>query len=74
MKPKRWYQKRLGKYFDEHYGLYEDTAEYYVDPDVNQWMFNITELNIKVKLICHDDETVEERRYYVHKKEDKIRN
>ena len=24
MKPKRWYQKRLGKYFDEHYDLYED--------------------------------------------------
>lgn len=61
----KWYQRRLAKYFEENYGLYEDTAEYFVDPDVNQWAFYISELGVKVRLTCNDDGKVLEEKYSV---------
>ena len=35
----KWYQRRLAKYFNEHYHEIEDEAEFYTDPDCNQWQF-----------------------------------
>lgn len=32
MKPEKWYQRRLAKYFTEHFEQYEDTAEFWNDP------------------------------------------
>lgn len=55
MKSRRWYQRRLAAYFDTHYIQYEDTAEFWNDPAMNQWKFDIPELNERVELTCYDD-------------------
>ena len=55
MKTEKWYQRRLAKYFTEHYVQYEDTVEYWDDPAMNQWLFDIPELNERVELTCYDD-------------------
>lgn len=63
MKPEKWYQRRLAKYFTENYEQYEDTAEYYPDPFVNQWLFDIPERGVRVELTCNDKGEVREQRY-----------
>jgi hypothetical protein len=63
MKNEKWYQRRLAKYFTEHYEQYEDSAEYFPDPFVNQWLFDIRELGIRVELTCTDKGEVKEQRY-----------
>lgn len=60
----RWYMTRLGKYFDEHYKQYEDTAEFFPDPADNQWLFDIPELEMRVELTCYDNGVVMEERYH----------
>ena len=67
MKPEKWYQRRLAKYFTEHYEQYEDTAEYWPDPFINQWLFDIPELEIRVELTCNDKGVVREQRYELKK-------
>lgn len=62
MRPEKWYQKHLAKYFTEQYGQYEDTAEFWTNPAPNQWLFRIPELGVKVRLTCNDRGVVEERR------------
>lgn len=63
MKPEKWYQRRLAKYFTEHYAQYEDTVEYYPDPFVNQWLFDIPERAMQVELTCTDKGEVKEQCY-----------
>lgn len=63
MKPEKWYQRRLYKYFTDHYEQYEDEAEYWNDPAVNQWLFDIPALGIRVELTCSDRGIVTEQRY-----------
>ena len=63
MKPEKWYQRRLAKYFTENYEQYEDTAEYYPDPFVNQWLFDIPGRGVRVELTCNDKGEVKEQRY-----------
>lgn len=63
MKSDKWYQRRLAKYFTEHYEQYEDVAEYWNDPSSNQWLFNIPELGVKIKLTCNDNGIVTEEKY-----------
>lgn len=58
----KWYQRRLAKYFTEHYSKYEDTAEYYADPAPNIWHFMILELRLRVMLVCDDSGQVREKR------------
>lgn len=58
--PERWYQRRLAKYFTEHYESYEETAEFWNDPDVNQWLFDLPELGIRVELTCNEKGMVTE--------------
>ena len=53
-KSKRWYQMRLGKVFDAYYSDYEDDILWFVDPGVNQWLFDIPELNTRIELTCDD--------------------
>lgn len=58
MRNDKWYQRRLAKYFTEHYSQYEDTAEFWNDPAPNQWMFDIPELGVKIELTCDEDGNV----------------
>lgn len=63
MRTEKWYQRRLAKYFEENYEQYEDTAEWFSDPGINQWMFNIPELNTRIKLTCNENGLVTEQKY-----------
>ena len=53
-----WYQRRLAKYFDEHFFTIEDIVEFYPDPAVNVWLFEHSCFNIMIKLTCNDDGVV----------------
>ena len=59
----KWYQRRLAKYFEERYPSAEDIAEFYPDPTDTQWVFELPDLGILIKLTCQDDGTVVEKRY-----------
>lgn len=72
MKPEKWYQRRLAKYFEEHYEQYEDSAEYFPDPFVNQWLFDIPERGIRVELTCTEKGEVKEQRYAMDKYADRV--
>lgn len=63
MKTEKWYQRRLAKYFTEHYEQYEDTATYWPDPAINQWLFDIPELSVRIELTCTDKGEIKEQRY-----------
>lgn len=63
VKSERFYYDRLQRYFDEHYGEYDDSAEYYNNPAPNQWKFYIPELGVVVLLTCDDQGEVDEIRY-----------
>ncbi len=63
MRTDKWYQRRLARYFTEHYEQYEDTAEYWTDPAINQWLFDIPELCSRIELTCNDNGVVTEERY-----------
>lgn len=60
-----WYQRRLTKYFEDHYWSYEYSACYYPNPDINQWSFEIEENGKKIQIILtsNDDGTVSEQRF-----------
>lgn len=55
MRDEKWYQRRLAKYFAEHFEQYEDTAEFWNDPAPNKWLFDIPELDVKIELTCDDN-------------------
>lgn len=74
MKPEKWYQRRLAKYFEEHYEQYEDSAEYFPDPFVNQWLFDIPERAVRVELTCTGNGEVKEQRYKMAKYADRVRD
>lgn len=59
----KWYQRRLAKYFTEHYERYDDIAEYYNDPAPNQWLFDIPikARRYRIELTCNDDGVVTEQ-------------
>ena len=72
MKNEKWYQRRLAKYFTEHYEEYEDTAQWFNDPFVNQWLFDIPERGVRVELTCTDKGEVKEQRYKMHQFVDQV--
>ena len=72
MKPEKWYQRRLARYFTEHFERYEDDAEYFPDPFVNQWLFDIPELGVRVELTCNDKGEVKEQRYKMKQYADRV--
>ena len=63
MRSSAWYRNKLYKYFTVYFGQYEDTAEFLPDPSDNQWVFDIPELDLRVKLTCYDNGKIDERRY-----------
>ena len=46
------YQRRLQRYFDQHYSQYEETAEWFPDGAPNKWKFIVPELGVIVTLVC----------------------
>lgn len=66
-KSENYYTRRLQRYFDKHYKDYEETAEYYVNPAINQWRFYIPELGYEVILTCDFYGGVAEVRKYLKK-------
>ena len=61
---KKWYQRRLAKYFTEHYAIYEDNADFFADPAANMWLFDITECAVRIELTCDDNGDITEQRYF----------
>lgn len=72
MKTEKWYQRRLAKYFTEHYEQYEDVAEYWPDPFINQWLFDIPERGVRIELTCNDKGVIKESRYKMKHFVDKV--
>ena len=64
MKPDKWYQCRLAKYFEEHFMEYEDVALWWNDPAPNQWLFDIPERDERVELTCRDSGAIEVQIYH----------
>lgn len=64
-KYERWYRRRLHNYFMEHYSEYEDAdeIEFYNDPAPNQWLFDIPELDVRVKLTCDKEGNVTDEHF-----------
>ena len=58
----QWYADRLQRYFDKHYGEFDETAEWYTNPGLNQWQFRIYEVGLEVLLICDDKGRITEER------------
>lgn len=58
-----WYRNRLYKYFMVRYGEYEDFVDFLPDPSDRQWLFEIPDLDLRVKLTCYDNGRVIEVRY-----------
>ena len=54
------YYRYLQKYFKEHYGKYNKSAEWHVNPADNIWKFYIPELELEVKLVCDEKGNVYE--------------
>ena len=53
-------QNAMERYFDEHYSPYENTGEFWHDTAMNQWVFDIPELKVRVELTCKENDNVEE--------------
>lgn len=64
-KSERFYRNKLQKHFNKKYLDYADTAEYYVDPDINIWKFIIRELGAEITLTCDNDGVVAETRKHL---------
>lgn len=56
---KMFYNSRLSRYFDSHYQEYTETAEWYTNPAINQWKFEIPGISVVV-LTCSSDGDVTE--------------
>lgn len=58
----KFFNIKLQKYFDKYYSDYAETAEFYVNPEINKWRFIIPELEFNILLTCYDDGRIVERR------------
>lgn len=68
MKSEKWYMRRLSRYFEEHYADYEDEAEFFNDPNTNQWLFDIPSIGWRIEITCDDNGNVAEERYPIEKR------
>lgn len=64
-KLERFQHRRLFNYFREHYEDLEDEGEieFYNDPAPNQWLFDIPELDVRIKLTCDERGNVTDEQY-----------
>ena len=62
MKPDKFYQSYLERYFNERYGAFEDTIEFFNDPAPNAWSFYIPDINYTATITCDDNGIVTERK------------
>ena len=62
LRTERFYRNKLQQYFNKRYLDYADVDEYYVDPDINVWKFDIYELGVEITLTCDNDGVVTETR------------
>ena len=58
----KYYNTKLQNYFDKYYSDYAETAEFYVNPEINKWRFIIHELELNILLTCYDDGRIVEKR------------
>lgn len=72
MRTTQYYARKLAKYFNDYFSAYEETAEYYPNPEENQWMFIIPELGLRITLTCDDGGTVSEERLRIQPREDEV--
>ena len=56
------YSSYLQRYFDRHWGHYDESAEWHANPAPNKWLFDIRELGVRVTLTCDDSGRVTESR------------
>ena len=54
IKADAFYQDRLRRWFDHHYGKFADTAELFPDPAYNAWEFYIPELKQIITMRCSE--------------------
>ena len=59
MRNEKFYFSRLSKYFDAHYQEYAQIAEWYTNPALNQWKFELPGIGVVV-LVCSDDGEITE--------------
>lgn len=62
MRTEKFYIRRLTQYFDTHYSQYENTAEWYNNPAVNQWKCDIPALGFTILFTCDENGNVTETR------------
>ena len=60
-KKEYFYNKQLQKYFNKHFRQYEQTVEWFNNPDVNSWKFYIPDICKIIILICQDNGEVIEK-------------
>ncbi|MGN1216982.1 MAG: hypothetical protein ACI4TD_03290 [Phocaeicola sp.] len=58
----------MARYFEEHYAEYEDEAEFFNDPNVNQWLYDIPSIGYRIEITCDDNGNVTENRYPIEKR------
>ena len=63
MRTEKFYHNRLEKYYRKHYGQYDDTIEWFINPKINIWRFYIPEEETIVYLECFDNGMIKETIY-----------
>lgn len=56
----KWYERKLKKYYSEHYGEYDEYVEWYVNPEINEFKFIVPQLGQRIKLTCYDNGEITE--------------
>lgn len=72
MRTEKWYQRRLAKYFMDHYEKYENNSEWFVNPDINQWRCYLPELAVKITFTCNDGGVITEEKEFLTLDADKL--
>lgn len=60
MKTDKWYHKRLREYFMDHYGIYENDSEWFVNPAPNKWKCYLPGPQLTITFTCDDAGNVTE--------------
>ena len=58
----QFYNGKLQRYFDRNYSSYEESVEFYPNPDINKWKFIVRELGMEIELVCAYNGRIFEKR------------